>query len=91
VGVFRGNAVVVLPNGAWFQVTAALESVGAAGSEAWRGTVTAQHAAAVWDVMHAGRAELRLADGWAGEFVSPHLEGHDGRTMRVLGYGRVPF
>ena len=83
--------MVVLPNGHWFDVQASLESVGALGNEAWKGTLTADDPRMLWDVVTAGRAQVRLSDGWAGEFTSPRIEGTDGRTLRVLGYGTTPF
>ena len=91
VGLYQGQAVVVLPNGHWFAPQASLESVGVPGNEALRGTLTSTDPRALWDVMTAGRAQLRLSDGWAGEFTSPRLEGTDGRTLRVLGYGPTWF
>jgi hypothetical protein len=45
----------------------------------------------LWDVMTAGRAVLHLPDDWRGEFASPRLEGADGQTLRVIGYGPAPF
>jgi hypothetical protein len=91
VTVYRGPAVVVLPNGSWFAAVASLEPAGLPGNEAWRGTVTSDDRSALWDVMTAGRATLRVSVGWAGEFASPRLEGTDGRTLRVMGYGPGPF
>ena len=83
--------MVVLPSGNWFAAAVYLESAGSPGTEAWRGTVTSDDRSALWDVMTAGRAILRLSGGWAGEFASPRLEGTDGRTLRVMGYGPAPF
>jgi hypothetical protein len=90
VGVYQGQAVVVLPSGSWFAAAVELESVGVPGTEAWRGTVVSDDRGALWDVMTAGRATLRLSGGWAGEFASPRLEGTDGRRLRVFGYGPAP-
>jgi hypothetical protein len=81
----------MLPNGNWFVARASLESVGMSGTEAWRGSLTSEDPRTLWDVMTAGRAQLRLSDGWTGEFGSPRLEGADGRTLRVMGYGPTPF
>ena len=91
VGVYQGQAVVVLPNGSWFAAAVELESVGVPGNEAWRGTVISDDRDALWDVMTAGRAALRLSGGWEGVFASPRLEGTDGRLLRVIGYGPTPF
>ena len=91
MGSFNGQAVVVLPNGDWFTASAMLESLGPPGAEAWRGTVTADDRGLLWEVVRVGRGELRLSDGWVGAFASPRLEGTDGRTLRVIGYGRTPF
>jgi hypothetical protein len=83
--------VVVLPSGSWFAAVASLESTGVPGNEVWRGTVTSDHMSGLWDVMTAGRAVLHLPDDWRGEFASPRLEGADGQTLRVIGYGPAPF
>jgi hypothetical protein len=91
VGFYQGQAVVVLPNGYWFAAQASLESVGVPGNVAWRGTLTSDDPRTLWDDMTAGRAQLRLSGGWAGEFTSPRLEGGGRRTQRVLGYGPTPF
>jgi hypothetical protein len=45
----------------------------------------------LWATMVAGRAVLRLPRQWEGMFASPRLEGSDGRTLRVIGYGPAPF
>jgi len=91
VGLYRGPAVVVLPSGSWFSVEAILESTGTPGNEMWRGTVSSEQRNALWDVMTRGRAVLHLPDDWQGAFSSPHLEGVDGRTLRVIGYGPASF
>jgi hypothetical protein len=57
----------------------------------WRGTVMTDDPQSLWATMVAGRALLQLPDRWEGTFASPRLEGADGRTLRVVGYGPAPF
>jgi hypothetical protein len=89
--MYQGPAAVVLPDGSGFAVTAFLESGGAPGVEVWRGTVVAHDPGPLWDTLVAGRAVLRLPSQWEGVFASPRLEGADGLTLRVIGYGPAPF
>ena len=91
VGTYQGPAAVVLPNGSAYAVTASLEAGGAPGVEMWRGTVVADDPRSVWDTIVAGRAVLQLPQQWQGTFSSPRLEGADGRTLRLIGYGPAPF
>lgn len=91
MGTYVGPAVVMLPSGTTFAVSARLESAFAPGMEAWRGVVSADDRQALWDTLKVVWARLRLPDGSEGVFSSAGLEGMAGQDLRMNGHGPAPF
>jgi hypothetical protein len=91
MATYAGPATLTLPNGAEIEVSAALHSFMDNNLRAWRGTLTVDLPASLWDGV-GQTCTIRTMDGDTGEVVLTRFQpGATSEVAEVTGSGLGPF
>jgi hypothetical protein len=91
MATYKGPVTLTLPNGTEVEVSAALHSFMENNLRAWRGTLTADRPASLWDGV-GQTCTIRTMDGDTGEVVlSGFQPGSESEVAEVTGRGPAPF